>query len=171
MLGFNRVPPVIGRILDISNDLRATATEEFAKTFFVSPGNKIVLFFVSSHFEFRLANNTCFRGHCSYYCDTSHAVCGKPGDRLEGSIQLLLPRPPEVDWQKLVHPYRRSYSATRQAKWEMNANFCYEHVLIDDDYHTRLLLDMMDLAAFDFLIGKRIIKQKRSFSSRFFVFL
>jgi hypothetical protein len=28
----------------------------------------------------------------------------------------------------------------------------------DEDYHNRLLLDMMDLAAFDFLIGKYVIK-------------
>ncbi len=100
-----------------------------------------------------LANNTCFRGHCSYYCDTSHAVCGKPGDQLEGSIQILLPRPPEIAWQKMTHPYRRSYNSNRKAKWESNENYCYERVMIDEDYHNRLLLDMMDLCAFDFLIG------------------
>ncbi|CAF0968351.1 unnamed protein product [Adineta steineri] len=99
------------------------------------------------------SNNTCFRGHCSYYCDTSHAICGKPGDQLEGSVQVLLPRPPEVDWQKISHPYRRSYSATRTAQWEKNENYCYEHVMIDEDYHNRLLLDIMHLTAFDFLIG------------------
>ncbi|CAF0959201.1 unnamed protein product [Adineta steineri] len=93
VLGFNRVPPLIGRLLNITSD------------------------------------------------------------QLEGSVQVLLPRPPEVDWQKISHPYRRSYSATRTAQWETNENYCYEHVMIDEDYHNRLLLDMMDLAAFDFLIG------------------
>ncbi|CAF0803825.1 unnamed protein product [Adineta ricciae] len=136
VLGFNRVPPLIGRLLNVTSDIRDKATEELASTFFISP-----------------ANNTCFRGHCSYYCDTSHAVCGKPGNRLEGSVQLLLPRPPEVDWQKITHPYRRSYSAVRKAEWETNENYCYEHVMIDEDYHNRLLLDMMDLCAFDFLTG------------------
>jgi hypothetical protein len=77
---------------------------------------------------FPLANNTCFRGHCSYYCDTSHAVCGKPGDRLEGSVQVLLPRAPEAEWEKITHPYRRSYSAVRKAKWESNENYCYNRV-------------------------------------------
>ena len=137
ILGFHRVPPLVGRVLNITGDLRARASEELGKTFFLSP-----------------ANNTCFRGHCSYYCDTSHAVCGKPGDRLEASVQVLLPRPPEVDWQKLLHPYRRSYSSARQASWESNENYCYERVMIDEDYHGRLLLDMMDLSAFDFLSGK-----------------
>ncbi|CAF1436612.1 unnamed protein product, partial [Adineta ricciae] len=136
ILGFYRVPPLIGRLVHITRDIHERATEDLAKTFFVSP-----------------ANNTCFRGHCSYYCDTSHAVCGKPGDRLEGSVQILLPRPPEVEWHKITHPYRRSYSAIRKAKWENNENYCYDHVFLDDDYHNRLLLDMMDLSAFDFLIG------------------
>ena len=103
------------------------------------------------------ANNTCFRGHCSYYCDSSHAVCGKPGDHLEGSIQFLLPRPPEIEWQKIIHPYRRSYTLTTKAKWELNENYCYEYVMFNEDYHTRLLLDMIDLAAFDFLISNSII--------------
>jgi hypothetical protein len=57
----------------------------------------------------------------------------------------------------MSHPYRRSYSATRQANWETNENYCYENVLIDEDYHNRLLLDMMDLAAFDFLIGNNFL--------------
>ncbi|CAF0921846.1 unnamed protein product [Adineta steineri] len=136
ILGFYRVPPLIGRLVHITRDIHEKATEELAKTFFISP-----------------ANNTCFRGHCSYYCDTSHAVCGKPGDRLEGSIQVLLPRPPEIEWKKITHPYRRSYSAIRKAKWESNENHCYDEVFLNDDYHNRLLLDMMDLSAFDFLIG------------------
>ncbi|CAF1261028.1 unnamed protein product [Rotaria sp. Silwood1] len=136
VLGFYRVPPLVGRLIDITRDIREKATDELAKTFFISP-----------------ANNTCFRGHCSYYCDTSHAVCGKPGDRLEGSVQILLPRPPELDWAKITHPYRRSYSAVKKAKWESNENYCYEHVFLDEEFHNRLLLDMMDLSAFDFLIG------------------
>ena len=31
-------------------------------------------------------------GKCSYYCDTSHAICGKP-DQLEVSLATYLP-----DW-------------------------------------------------------------------------
>ncbi|CAF1551651.1 unnamed protein product, partial [Didymodactylos carnosus] len=136
VLGFNRVPPIIGRILNITSDLLEHAVPDLAKTFFISP-----------------ANNTCFRGRCSYYCDTGHAVCGRPKDFLEASLQILLPRPPVVEWHKITHPYRRSYSATKYAKWESNENYCYDKVLNDDYYHNRLLLDMTDLAAFDFLIG------------------
>ncbi len=121
---------MIGRLIHITRDIRERATEELAKTFFTSPGEikfkkKFVIIF-----ENFLANNTCFRGHCSYYCDTSHAVCGKPGNRLEGSVQILLPRPPEVAWQKITHPYRRSYSAVKKATWESNENYCYDHVFL-----------------------------------------
>lgn len=45
VLGFNRVPPVIGRVFNITNDLRLKATEELARTFFSSPG--LILFLVS----------------------------------------------------------------------------------------------------------------------------
>ncbi|CAF1322855.1 unnamed protein product [Rotaria sordida] len=136
ILGFNRVPPVIGRVLNITSDIREKATHKLARTFFISP-----------------ANNTCFYGHCSYYCDIEHAVCGKPGDQLEGSVQVLLPESSEIVWEEITHPYRRSYRASRKAKWELNENYCYEYIMIDEYYHNRLLLDMMDLSAFDFIIG------------------
>ena len=31
-----------------------------------------------------------FSGKCSYYCDTSHAICGHP-DNLEASLAAFLP--------------------------------------------------------------------------------
>jgi hypothetical protein len=42
ILGFNRVPPLIGRLLNITSDIREKATEELAKTFFISPGKLIL---------------------------------------------------------------------------------------------------------------------------------
>jgi hypothetical protein len=38
ILGFFRVPPLIGRVVDITQDIRERATHELAKTFFISPG-------------------------------------------------------------------------------------------------------------------------------------
>lgn len=66
--------PVVGRTLNITTEIYQVAEDELLKTFFVSP-----------------ANNLCFHGKCSYYCDTSHAICGHP-DMLEGSFAAFLPQ-------------------------------------------------------------------------------
>lgn len=65
--------PVAGRLLNITTDIYQVADDDLLKTFFVSP-----------------SNNLCFHGKCSYYCDTSHAICGNP-DTLEGSFAAFLP--------------------------------------------------------------------------------
>lgn len=66
--------PVVGRTLNITTEIYQVAEDDLLKTFFVSP-----------------ANNLCFHGKCSYYCDTSHAICGHP-DTLEGSFAAFLPQ-------------------------------------------------------------------------------
>lgn len=66
--------PVVGRTLNITTEIYQVAEDDLLKTFFVSP-----------------ANNLCFHGKCSYYCDTSHAICGHP-DMLEGSFAAFLPQ-------------------------------------------------------------------------------
>ena len=38
MLGFNRVPPTVGRLFNMTTDLWQKAETELAKTFFYSPG-------------------------------------------------------------------------------------------------------------------------------------
>lgn len=73
-MGFRRAMPVVGRLLNITTDIYQIADPELLKTFFVSP-----------------SNNLCFHGKCSYYCDTSHAICGNP-DSLEGSFAAFLPK-------------------------------------------------------------------------------
>jgi len=48
------VPPLIGRIFNITSDILEKATEELAKTFFISPGrkNKKILQSIYFLFEF-----------------------------------------------------------------------------------------------------------------------
>jgi hypothetical protein len=110
-------------------DLWEKAETELAKTFFYSPGmqNLNKFHFVENLIFFKiLAGNVCFTGHCSYYCDTTHAICGRPKDRMEGSVQLMLPSKPLVKWKIVSHPYRRSYNKKKKAEWEINQNYCNE---------------------------------------------
>lgn len=65
--------PVVGRTLNMTTEIYQKAEGELLKTFFISP-----------------SDNLCFHGKCSYYCDTSHAICGNP-DNLEGSFAAFLP--------------------------------------------------------------------------------
>lgn len=76
--------PVVGRTLNITTEIYQVAEDDLLKTFFVSP-----------------ANNLCFHGKCSYYCDTSHAICGHP-DTLEGSFAAFLPQ-----WEQAGRKVRR----------------------------------------------------------------
>lgn len=136
VLNFYRCPPTVGRVFDITKEIWKNSNSALKKTFFYSP-----------------AGNTCFTGHCSYYCDTSHAICGKPLDRMEGSVQLMLPNKPLLKWKATEHPYRRSYSKKKKAVWETNNNYCYEEVFQETAFHGKVLLDLMDLSVFDFIIG------------------
>jgi len=101
ILGFRRAMPVSGRLVNITSELMAQVTaSDLLKTFFVSPDK-----------------NVCFHGQCSYYCDTSHAICGNP-DMLEGSFAAYLPSQDILERKTWRHPWRRSYHKRRKAKWE-----------------------------------------------------
>jgi hypothetical protein len=95
----------------------------------------------------------CFHGKCDYYCDTSHAVCGHP-DLLEGSSMIYLPSTSAVVRKSWRHPWRRSYHKRRLADWEKDEAYC-DHVIATPPYDSgRRLLDIMDMAVFDFLQGR-----------------
>ncbi|KAL1494378.1 hypothetical protein ABEB36_009986 [Hypothenemus hampei] len=135
LLGFRRAMPVTGRLLNMTTELYQRAEGDLLSTFFVSP-----------------SDNLCFHGKCSYYCDTSHAICGNP-DKLEGSFAAFLPSGKLAPTKVWRHPWRRSYHKRRKAQWETDPNYCQ---LVRDippyDEHRRLY-DLMDMSVFDFLIG------------------
>lgn len=135
LLGFRRAPPVVGRLLNITTDLYALATGDLLKTFFISP-----------------AQNLCFHGKCSYYCDTSHAICGQP-DQLEVSLAAFLPDKSYVPRKTWRHPWRRSYHKRKKAQWEEDDNYCDEVREVAPFQNSRRLADLADLAIFDFLTG------------------
>ena len=162
IMGFRRAIPVTGRILNItrlvslplylqcivslspltsttnscySRDIYSLAEGDLLKTFFISP-----------------AGNLCFHGKCSYYCDTSHAICGSP-DTLEVSLAAFLPSKSLVPRKTWRHPWRRSYHKRRKARWETEPDYCETVKNVSPYNQGRRLLDLMDLAILDFFMG------------------
>lgn len=135
ILGFRRCPPVVGRKLNITTEIYAVADDDLIKTFFISP-----------------ANNVCFHGSCSYYCDTSHAICGRP-DTLEGSLAAFLPPASLSGRKSWQNPWRRSYHKRRKAEFERNDKYC-DVVRQRPVYkNSKRLADLIDTSILDFFIG------------------
>ncbi|XP_073500347.1 extracellular serine/threonine protein kinase FAM20C-like isoform X3 [Phyllobates terribilis] len=138
ILDFRRIPPVVGRLINITKEVRDITTDKkLFKTFYISP-----------------ANNVCFYGKCSYYCSTEHALCGKP-DILEGSLAAFLPDSALAKRKSWRSPWRRSYHKSKKADWESNPNYC-ETVKETPPYNegTRLI-DLIDLSILDFFMGNQ----------------
>lgn len=136
ILDFRRVPPVAGRLVNMTKEIRdVTRDKKLWRTFFLSP-----------------ANNICFYGECSYYCSTEHALCGKP-DEIEGSLAAFLPDLSLAKRKTWRNPWRRSYHKRKKAEWEVDLDYC-EEVKQTPPYDTGTrLLDIMDMTVFDFLMG------------------
>ncbi|XP_009884487.1 PREDICTED: extracellular serine/threonine protein kinase FAM20C [Charadrius vociferus] len=136
ILDFRRVPPVAGRLVNMTREIRdVTRDKKLWRTFFISP-----------------ANNICFYGECSYYCSTEHALCGKP-DQIEGSLAAFLPDLSLAKRKTWRNPWRRSYHKRKKAEWEVDPDYCEEVKQTPPyDSGTRIL-DVMDMTVFDFLMG------------------
>ncbi|XP_029432374.1 extracellular serine/threonine protein kinase FAM20C [Rhinatrema bivittatum] len=136
ILDFRRVPPVAGRLVNMTKEIRdVTRDKKLWRTFFISP-----------------ANNICFYGECSYYCSTEHALCGKP-DQIEGSLAAFLPDLSLAKRKTWRNPWRRSYHKRKKAEWEVDLDYCEEVKQTPPyDSGTRLL-DVMDMTIFDFIMG------------------
>ncbi|XP_040295801.1 extracellular serine/threonine protein kinase FAM20C [Bufo bufo] len=136
ILDFRRVPPVAGRLVNMTKEIRdVTRDKKLWRTFFISP-----------------ANNICFYGECSYYCSTEHALCGKP-DQIEGSLAAFLPDLSLAKRKTWRNPWRRSYHKRKKAEWEVDSDYC-EGVRQTPPYDSGTrLLDIIDMTVFDFLMG------------------
>uniref|UniRef100_A0A8C3T0K2 FAM20 C-terminal domain-containing protein n=1 Tax=Chelydra serpentina TaxID=8475 RepID=A0A8C3T0K2_CHESE len=136
ILDFRRIPPVSGRLVNITKEVRDITTDKkLARTFFISP-----------------ASNVCFFGECSYYCSTEHALCGKP-DQLEGSMAALLPDKELAKRHSWRSPWRRSYHKSKKAEWELNQNYCAQVRKTPPYDSGSRLLDLIDMTVLDFLMG------------------
>ncbi|XP_069545654.1 extracellular serine/threonine protein kinase FAM20C-like [Brachyistius frenatus] len=136
ILGYRRIPPVVGRLVDVVKEIKHVTTDRrLARTFFNSP-----------------VGNVCFYGQCSYYCSTEHAVCGRPRG-LEASLAVMLPDPTLAARRSWRSPWRRSYSRSKLAKWKTEPDYCSTVKKTSPyDQGTRLV-DFIDLVILDFLMS------------------
>ena len=130
LLGFYRAPPVVGRIINLRKEAIPVTEKKLLKTFYYSN------------------DNLCFYGQCMY-CKKRDSACGV-GDEMEGSLTAWLP----MKWKlyKMRHPWQRTYTK-RKAKWEINSDYCNDVISKPPYNDGSRLLDLMDTAIFDFLIG------------------
>lgn len=135
LLGFRRAMPVIGRSLNVTSEIVNLADDELKHTSFISP-----------------VGNQCFYGKCSYYCDSNHAICGRP-DMLEGSLAAFLPLHDGASRKVWRHPWRRSYNKKKFADWELDNEYCVTVRNMAEFEQGRRLFDIMDMSVFDFLSG------------------
>ncbi|MBW04314.1 Pseudokinase FAM20A, partial [Eschrichtius robustus] len=93
ILDFRRVPPTVGRLVNVTKEiLEVTKNEILQSVFFISP-----------------ASNVCFFAKCPYLCKTEYAVCGNP-HLLEGSLSAFLPSLNLAPRLSVPSPWIRSYS-------------------------------------------------------------
>ncbi|KAM9772792.1 pseudokinase FAM20A [Syngnathus typhle] len=136
ILDFRRVPPVVGRYLNLTGEvLQVTRNDDLRAVFFTSP-----------------ANNTCFFSKCLYTCKTEYAVCGHP-DLLEGSLSAYLPSLSIAPRISIPNPWIRSYTFTGQEEWQVNPSYCDNIKKLYPYNSGNRLLNIIDMAVFDFLIG------------------
>lgn len=136
VLDFRRVPPVAGRLLNVTGEvLQVTHNEDLRAVFFTSP-----------------ANNTCFFAKCLYVCKTEYAVCGSP-DLLEGSLSAYLPGLSIAPRISIPNPWIRSYTFTGREEWEVNPFFCDTVKQLYPYNSGNRLLNIIDMSIFDFLTG------------------
>ncbi|KAG7506374.1 hypothetical protein JOB18_004008 [Solea senegalensis] len=136
ILDFRRVPPVAGRVLNITGEvLQVTHTEDLRSVFFTSP-----------------AKNTCFFAKCLYVCKTEYAVCGNP-DLLEGSLSAYLPGLSVAPRISIPNPWTRSYTFTGREEWEVNPFYCDNIKQLYPYNSGNRLLNIIDMSIFDFLTG------------------
>ncbi|XP_014442643.1 pseudokinase FAM20A [Tupaia chinensis] len=136
ILDFRRVPPTVGRLVNVTKEiLEVTKNEILQSVFFVSP-----------------ASNVCFFAKCPYMCKTEYAVCGNP-HLLEGSLSAFLPSLNLAPRLSVPNPWIRSYSLAGKEEWELNPLYCDTVKQIYPYDSSNRLLNIIDMAIFDFLIG------------------
>ncbi|XP_022326627.2 glycosaminoglycan xylosylkinase-like [Crassostrea virginica] len=132
IMEFRRTPLAVGRKINLQTEIIPNGSEQLLKTFFVN------------------GSNTCFYGKC-YYCKGEETGVCAEGDILEGTVILWLPK--ALPLKTYRHPWARTYITGKLAQWEKDPNYCTAVQVSHIYSEGPRLLDLIDTAIFDFLIG------------------
>ncbi|XP_038046244.1 glycosaminoglycan xylosylkinase-like isoform X2 [Patiria miniata] len=144
VLGFHRAPIVVGRRINLRTEIKPVASQSLLNTFL------------------NRGNQTCFYGKC-YYCKPEEPACADEHDMMEGSLTLWLPRDKKL--KKWHHLWSRTYRDNKKAQWEHDNNYCQgvlEKYPLEKHRH---IMDILDTAAFDYLIGNADRHQYETFEA------
>ncbi|NWW37040.1 FA20A Pseudokinase, partial [Panurus biarmicus] len=89
-------------------------------------------------------------------CKTEYAVCGNP-HLLEGSLSAFLPSLNLAPRLSIPNPWIRSYSFDGKEEWEVNPLYCNTVREIYPYSNSNRLLNIVDMAIFDFLIAQLLL--------------
>uniref|UniRef100_A0A0B7BDM0 FAM20 C-terminal domain-containing protein n=1 Tax=Arion vulgaris TaxID=1028688 RepID=A0A0B7BDM0_9EUPU len=134
ILGFNRVIPTVGRLFNITTDLKTLLSNEtLVEHVYRSP-----------------AGNLCFAVYCKQLCGRDYPFCGRP-DVIEGAVTVELISGEKYKRYDLKNEYTRIY---KKRPWMADQNTCMDFVTNHTSRHrSRMPLDQLDLSLYDFLIG------------------
>lgn len=105
ILGYNTAPIVVGRRVQLAQDIEKLSTSLLKSTFFYNES----------------LNALCFYGIC-HFCKKDEAICQHPGETegIEGALVLWMHR----KFKTVPNPWRRTYTKGLKAPWERNMEFC-----------------------------------------------
>lgn len=131
LLDFRWCPLTSGRVVNLKREILPVADKPLSNTFF------------------QKGDSTCFYGVC-HYCRRDDPVCA-PKAILEAAVIMWLPAKYRLKQHR--HPWARTYKTGIKTEWEQNDNYCQQVKKMPPYDDLPRLLDLIDVAIFDFLIG------------------
>ncbi|KAK3759718.1 hypothetical protein RRG08_064439 [Elysia crispata] len=133
ILELRRSPLVVGRRVNLYKDILPVASDRLKKTFFEKD------------------NAPCFYGRCLYCKGPEDGVCAGLDGILEGILVLWMPEHYHLKLHR--HPWGRTYREGKLARWEKDDTYCAQVRAVPTYSRGPLLLDIVDTAVLDFLVG------------------
>ncbi|XP_055903700.1 glycosaminoglycan xylosylkinase homolog [Eupeodes corollae] len=129
VLNFRWTPIAVGRKINLK-EMYEKADSELRHTMTITEGEN--------------STEYCVFGKC-HYCNEDETVCGDENNIIEGVLLYLIPG----SLAKKRSPWQRTYKDGVRAPWEDDMNYCKS---LKNKLETTRLLDLIDVAIFDYLI-------------------